>query len=267
MNARAVLNPIWCCSAILILGVAVLHTPAASAQDFFVGQVTCTDSRILDLSGNYSLTGTAHLIALNITQDGRGKLNCSAVVTRTDTNQTTGPFNVTGALTGLGKKALRVALIGLSPESIKRKDIKHLTDDQYLLLRISGSYDQATGVFTVTVRTNGWGGQESFSSSIIPQNPMRGFVMQDAEASLTIGDFARSTRTIVLPWGTRTVSAYQIISSDRVLFVANESGFSLALNGTVSGDTVALKRAFVRFSFAAFDVTGSTIVSRSTLTH
>jgi hypothetical protein len=106
-----------------LLGAGALQASSSStpANTFVVGQVTVTDPRIVDLTGDYTLTQDDRTLQLSVTQDARGSLTTSATLLIQGNGQTNvvGPFSLDGKLQASGNSGLRVQLGG-----------KGLDDDQ-----------------------------------------------------------------------------------------------------------------------------------------
>jgi len=260
--------------------------PKDKGTTFVVGTVTCTDNHILDVSGNYTLTGTSHTVTLSITQDARGRLSTTATVTLADGSTT--QVTLTGHLQLSDHNSLRIQLDGGgaaksgddNDDNDDNADNDHERGSRHggeshkdkttssVSVSISGPWNGTS--FQVTVKITDPAGNETFNSTITSQKPARGFTIADAVSTLqSNGKSYRSTRTVTLPWGTVTGVAKQDNNDKKgVSFSMHSGNFGLDLSGNVSGNTFTTTKVQVHTGYGELKSNpSSTTVAPSALTH
>ena len=135
--------------------------PADPATTFSIGEVVCTDDRILDVTGDYELAAAGSTVSLSLTQDDRGRVTGEATIL-SDDGSSTGPITVNGHLQLTAQKNLRLQLNGSA---------------QKVSLNLRGNWDGTA--FQLTVRIGG-AVPSSQIVALTPENTERGFTIEDA---------------------------------------------------------------------------------------
>lgn len=201
---------------------AVLLVPAVSRAQtqtppFLIGKVEVGDPRVLDVTGRYVLEGQLHRITLNVVQDRRGFLVGRAFVQNVDpavtpnVTATSVPVYLNGKLT----------VTSTGPLTLRLGNVPHIlanTADRITTrptVTINGvlqgpAFRVRVGVFNI-------GPNETFESQILPINPIRGFVVNDAPSWRMGPNIWKSNRKVLMPWGPVWTNAVQTRDGDKYL--------------------------------------------------
>lgn len=226
--------------------------PVDTPTTFVVGQVVCSDSRILDVSGDYDLTTSGTTVSLSITQDDRGRLSASATITLDD-GSTSGPIQLNGHLQLTALSNLRLQLNGRIGASTRTT-----TDD--LSMEIRGPWDGTA--FQLQVKVSG-AIKINQTFALTPVNADRGFTIQDG-AMTTQGNPKnrqfRGNRTVDLPWGSLSDRATFFGMKKNITFTMHNSKFGIDLRGTVEDNTTfTATRAQIHLGYGELRVPASTL--------
>jgi hypothetical protein len=219
-----------------------------------LGQIIITDSRILDLSGDYALSSTLVLedgtsattsVDLSIVQDDRGQLVGSALVVLADGSTT--EIEVVGELSVEGDD-LTLTLSG---------ELSDDTTTETASIAIDGVWDGTAFVSTVTVAINET--TSTFDALIVPANPVVGVIIEPALDAHVIGNKIWGTREVVLPWGNTSVRSQQM-NKKGLKFMMHSGDFGIDLRGTVDElGAVDLSRAKLHLGYGTFDIDPATV--------
>lgn len=187
--------------------------PADSSTTFAVGQIVSTDNRILDVSGDYDLSTVGSTVSLSIIQDDRGRLSATATIT-SDDGSSSAPVQLTGHLQLTAQSRLRLQLNGKG-------------------VNIRGDWDGTA--FQLSVKAPGVA--PGSVVALTPVNTERGFTIEDSPWTEQGKKQLRSTRTVLLPWGSVTTRATQKVKGNSLTYSQHSSSFGIDLRGDVDDST------------------------------
>ncbi len=224
-----------------------------------LGQIIITDSRVLDLTGDYVLSSTLVVndgttdtvtsetttVDLSIVQDDRGQLVGSAFIVLGD--GTTTEIVVTGELSAEGGE-LALSLAG---------EVGDDTTSDSASITIDGVWDGTAFVSEVTVIYND--DVTTFEALIVPVNDVVGIIIEPALDAHVIGNKIWGTREVVLPWGNTTVRSQQM-NKKGLKFMMHSGEFGIDLRGSVDeAGVVDLSRAKLHLGYGTFDIDPATV--------
>ncbi|MBX7245602.1 MAG: hypothetical protein K1X53_08880 [Candidatus Sumerlaeaceae bacterium] len=276
--------------------------PGQAATTYTLGRIEVSDSRILDVSGSYTLSSSTSTVELDIVQDSRGKLLSTATLTLGD-QPTTGPIQLNGELKVKSNGVLSLSLKGGEDDDDSSDDSSSVSksrgghddpsgddhgdkgdddttdtedesdDSTGVHVEIKGDYDGAA--FNVTVDARVPGASDSFAAVLTPVNTARGAVVEDAAWTASGQNIKKSTRNVTIPTGLQSLPAQQKTTGNSIQFNVNngnDSGrkqsnngkrFSLGVQGTATDGAFTLKSSVINPGYGQMDVTASTVVSPS----
>lgn len=218
---------------------------------YSIGQIIVTDSRIVDLTGDYLLetlivaddgTSATTSVSLALVQDGRGQLVGTAVVTNFDGSVVELP--VVGGLELSGDGNLTLNLEGALPDGTAS-------------LAISGIWDGAA--FQSVVMVTNLGEVISYDAVIVPANMIVGFIIEAPLSEQVIGNKVWSDRTVVLPWGNEVVRS-QLMTKKGMKFMMHSGNFGIDLRGNVDdAGLVDLSRAKLHLGYGSLWLDPATV--------
>lgn len=266
---------------------------SVTSGTYTIGSIICSDSRILDLTGDYVLSNTLASIAFSIVQDDRGRLVTSSTVSSSGTAASS--LMLHGHLQLTGHSNLRVQLNGGDDDDSDEGDDDSDSDDRSgtkdgdddddsdddgsdddddstsgLSVHLRGYWDGTT--FQTEVRINGENGGETITGTLTPVNAVRGFSIAVSGARGNGNGNSngnsngkgkaklRSTGTVTLPWGTETVRLQQQNKGTYTCIKGNSGDFGIDLRGSVdSSTTFTLSRGRVRVGYGNVEPEASTV--------
>lgn len=220
-------------------------------SSFSIAEVIVTDSRIVDLTGDYMLesvlvaddgTTATTSASVALVQDSRGRLVGTALITMPDGAVVEVP--VVGHLQLSGQTNLDVHLEGELP-------------DGSASVHIDGSWDSSAFQSVVTVMN--FEEEFSYDAVIIPVNTVVGFIIEAPLSEQVIGNKVWSDRTVVLPWGNEVVRS-QLMNKKGFKFMMHSGNFGIDLRGTAD-DTgvVSLSRAKLHLGYGSLWLDPATV--------
>jgi hypothetical protein len=251
--------------------------PMDTGTTYVLGKIQCTANRILSVSGQYTLDSTTHSLQLRIVQDPRGVLVSTGTITIKETGETTGPFNLTGRL-GLASTSAPLSLslaggmmpppppqpvpqmVGPGPNPGPGPGTPMTSGPRVMIQgRLAGD------AFDLNVAVDGFGPPSRFMTRLLPVNPMRGFVISDAQSRLYWPGILSSRRVVNLPYGTFTVPAMQVNRTGFTMFLMPNTSpmmapptpgmpFGIQLFGVVANNVFNITRNTVTVGYGTMDV-------------
>lgn len=230
-----------------------------STSTTLIGSIVCSDTRVLDLTGDYvlssTLTGdTSSSLALSIVQDGRGRLVASTVITLAD--GTTTEVTLSGHLQLTAQSNLWFILNAGSDDEADENDLDDedtsdtaATTSTTLSVHVVGKWNGTSFDTIVTADINGV--VSEFGGTITPVNPLRGFTIEDTTHTASLHGPTRSVRSVTLPWGTISITAQEKTGKKGFTFMAHSGDFGVDIRGTSSSDGVSVSRAQVHLGYGS----------------
>lgn len=223
---------------------------AGTDSAFRIGEVIVTDSRIVDLTGDYLLeaeviaddgTTATTSATIALVQDSRGQIVGNAAITMPDGEVVEVP--VVGEL-GSSEGALTLHLEGT------------LADGSASIV-LDGDFD-GTAFQSEVILTDG-DLVYTYDAALVPSNAVIGFIIEAAESEQIIGNKVWSDRTVVLPWGNEVVRS-QLMNKKGFKFMMHSGNFGIDLRGTVDADgVVTLSRAKLHLGYGDFWLDPATV--------
>lgn len=239
-------------------------TDGNTSSTFLIGSVSTSDTRILDLTGDYVLSSTlvgdtSSSLVLSIVQDGRGRLVSSTTLTLAD--GTTTWTTLTGHLQLTAQTNLRFQLEG-GLTSVDGGTTDSITTATGVNAHIVGYWNGTAFNTTAVIEMNGQ--TSTFGGSIVPVNPLRGFTISDTTQTLALHGPSRSVRTVTLPWGTETVTVQQKANKNFFMFMAHSANFGIDLRGSASSSGLNLSRAQIHLGYGSVRIDPADITATET---
>lgn len=271
-------------AAALVAGTLAVSAGTAQGQTdpppaaYGIGEVDVNDPRILDLSGDYTISGTTVSVSFHMVQDGRGRL--AGNYTLTLDGNTTGPFPAFGSLMTGPRQPVRFEF-GRRPRPQSVQHHRNIgpgpgpgSPPPGPSVHIRGV--QHEGGFRTTAVVNTRRGPMALRGPLVPDNPARGATVGDAQAVRVSPSTLLSTRTLTLPWGTRLARAVERTDLAGSHFGVNQRTlqptthlappppFALRLDGSAtSGDDFNVHLSHIRLGYGALDSTTATAVTKT----
>jgi len=241
-------------------------TDGNTSSTFLIGSVSTSDTRILDLTGDYVLSSTlvgdtSSSLVLSIVQDARGRLVSSTTLTLAD--GTTTQITLTGHLQLTAQTNLRFQLEGGTDSD--DDDSTDTIDDSTtsdIGVHIVGYWNGVSFNTTAVIEIDGQ--TYTFGGSIVPVNPLRGFTISDTTQTLSLHGPSRSARTVTLPWGTETITVMQKANKKFFMFQGHSANFGIDLRGTATLTGLDLSRAQIHLGYGSVRIDPDEVVATQT---